>query len=158
MSDIDVSKLKGLRIANLNVNSLLKHLDEIRTMLSDYPFDILAINESKIDPSISNSEISIQHYSIVRLDRNRYGGGVVLYIKNNIPYVERQDLVSDDLEMICIEVNRKHSKPFLIGTWYRPPSSNPQINAEFQFHQITVENVALALMNLIKDKQIHWFG
>ncbi len=127
-------------------------------MLSDYPFDILAINESKIDPSISNSEISIQHYSIVRLDRNRYGGGVVLYIKNNIPYVERQDLVSDDLEMICIEVNRKHSKPFLIGTWYRPPSSNPQINAEFQFHQITVENVALALMNLIKDKQIHWFG
>jgi hypothetical protein len=37
---------------------------------------------------------------------------VVLYIKNNIPYVERQDLVSvsDDLE---VEVNRKHRKPFL---------------------------------------------
>jgi hypothetical protein len=26
---------------------------------------------------------------------------VVFYIKNNIPYVERQNLVSDDLEMIC---------------------------------------------------------
>ena len=35
-------------------------------MLSDFPFDILAINESKIDPSISNSEISILDYSIVR--------------------------------------------------------------------------------------------
>ena len=72
--------LKGLRIVNLNVNSLLKHIDEIHTMLSDYPFDILAINESKIDPSISNSEISIQDYSIVRLDRNRCGGGVVYFI------------------------------------------------------------------------------
>ena len=72
------------------------------------------------------------HYSIVRLDRNRYGGGVVLYIKNNIPYVERQDLVSDDLEMICIEVNRKHSKPFLIGTWYRPPSSDIDIFNDFE--------------------------
>jgi hypothetical protein len=45
MFDFDVSKLKGLKIANLNVNGLLKHIDEICTMLSDYPFDILAINE-----------------------------------------------------------------------------------------------------------------
>ena len=100
LSDFDVSKLKGLRMANLNVNSLLKHIDEIRSMISDYPFDILAINESKIDSLISNSEISIPDYSIVRMDRNRCGGAVVLYIKNNISYVERQDLVSDDLEMI----------------------------------------------------------
>jgi hypothetical protein len=59
------------------MHGLLKHIDEIRTMLSDYPFDILTINESKIDPSISNSEISIQDYSIVRLDRN---GCVVVWI------------------------------------------------------------------------------
>ena len=52
---------------SLNVNSVLKHIDEIRTMPSDFPFDILAINESKIDPSIPNSEISILDYSIVRL-------------------------------------------------------------------------------------------
>ena len=62
---------------------------EIRSMMSDYPFDILAINKSKIDSLISNSEISIQDYSIVRMDRNRCGGAVVLYIKNNISYVER---------------------------------------------------------------------
>ena len=29
---------------------------------------------------------------------------------------------------------------------------NPQINTEFQFHQINVENVALALMNLKTNK------
>jgi hypothetical protein len=59
-------------------------------------------------------------------------GGVDLYIKNNVPYVERQDLVADDLEIICIEVNRMHSKPFLIGTWYRPPNSDIDIFNEFE--------------------------
>jgi hypothetical protein len=29
---------------------------------------------------------------------------------------------------------------------------NPQINTEFQFHQINIENVALALMNLKTNK------
>jgi hypothetical protein len=42
------------------------------------------------------------NYSIVRLDRNRCGGGVALYIKNTLPYLERKDLVSDNLEMIYL--------------------------------------------------------
>ena len=52
--------------------------------------------------------------------------------KNNIPYVERQDLVFADLEMICIEVNRKYSKPFLIGRWCRPPISDVDIFNDFE--------------------------
>ena len=73
-------------------------------MLSDNPFDILAINESKLDSSIPDYEIHIHNYSIVRLDRNRCRGGVTLYIKNTLPYLERKDLVSDNLEMICVEI------------------------------------------------------
>ncbi len=93
---------KGLKIADLNVNSLLKHIDEIRILLYN-PFDVLAINESKIDSLISDSELYINNYSIVRFDRNRFGGGVALYIqKNIIPYSERKDLVPDKLEMVCI--------------------------------------------------------
>ncbi len=80
--------------------------------LFENPFDILAINESKIDPTIRDSEIYINNYSIVRFDRNRFGGGVALYIKNTTPYTERKDLVPDNLEMICVEINRQHSRPF----------------------------------------------
>ena len=54
-----VAKSKGLKIANLNVNSLLKHLDEIRLILINNALDILAINESKIDDNISNDDIHI---------------------------------------------------------------------------------------------------
>ena len=54
MADLDISKIKGLKIASLNVNSLMKHIDEIRVMLINYPLDILTISETKIDSTISD--------------------------------------------------------------------------------------------------------
>ena len=74
---------------------------------------------------------------------------MVLYIKNNIPYVERQNLVSDDLEMIYIEVNRKHSKPHLISTWYRPPGSDIDIFNDFELFLFKCD---------IEDKEIILLG
>ena len=118
------TKSKGIKIASLNINSLLKHIDEIRVLLTEYTFDILAINESKIDNSISDNELHIFGYDIIRKDRNRYGGGVVLYVRDNIPFSERKDLISKDLEMVCIEINRPYNKSLLINVWYRPPNSD----------------------------------
>ena len=70
-SDIDFSTVKGIKIANLNVNSLTKHIDEARVLLPDNPFDILSNNESKIDWSESDSEIFIHNYTLLRRDRTR---------------------------------------------------------------------------------------
>ena len=92
-----VANLKGFKIASLNINSLLKHIDEIRHVLRSTPFDIFAINESKIDESIPDNEISIPRYNLIRKDRNRAGGGVVLYIRDNILFSDRKDLVPSSL-------------------------------------------------------------
>ena len=115
----------------MNINSLLKHIDEIRVLLTEYTFDILAINESKIDNSISDNELHIFGYDIIRKDRNRYGGGVVLYVRDNIPFSERKDLISKDLEMVCIEINRPYNKSLLINAWYRPPNSDINLFDEY---------------------------
>ena len=131
-SDIDFPTVKGLKIANLNVNSLTKHIDEMRVLLAENPFDILSINESKIDWSISDSEIFICNYTMLRHDRTRQGVGVALYIKNNIPFLVGQDLVSPNLEMLCVEINKKFSRPFLISTWYRPPNSEVDLFNNFE--------------------------
>ncbi len=72
-----VARLKGLKIASINVNSLLKHIEEIRHLLFKFPFDIFAINEFKIDDSVMDGEISIPGFNLIRKDRNRAGGGVV---------------------------------------------------------------------------------
>ena len=130
--DFDISNTKGLKIANLNVNSLTKHIDEIRILLAEKPFDVLSINESKIDWSISDSEIFIHNYSVLRHDRNRQGGGVALCIRNSIPYTVRQDLVPESLEMICVEINTKFNRPFLLSTWYRPLNSEIDLFNNFE--------------------------
>lgn len=143
----DVVKLKGFKLASLNINSLLKHIDEIRIILANSSFDILAINESKIDDLIPDTEINILGYNLIRNDRNRAGGGVVLYIRDSIPYTERRDLIPDRLEMICIEVNRPHSKSFLVSTWYRPPNSDMELldECDLFFSKCDSENKELLL-------------
>ena len=116
---------KGLVIANLNIDSLIKHIDEVlfRIFLAQHALGILAINESKLDKLISDNEICITGYTVYRKDRNRFGGGVVIYIRNNLLHSQRNDLATDDLEMACIEVKLPYNKSFLVVTWYRPPSS-----------------------------------
>ena len=88
--------------------------------------DILAINETKLDSSISNNEIHFEGYDVVRLDREvngRYGGGVCIYIRNNRNFRIREDLIDKNLELLMIEIVNPRSRLFLVGTWYRPPSS-----------------------------------
>ena len=121
----NINKLKGFKIANLNVNSLLKHIDEIRHILSISQIDFLAINESKIDDFVSDNEIQISGYNFVRKDRNRFGGGVVVYIREQYSYLERNDLIAGCLEMICVEISEPYGKSFIVSACYRPPHSNP---------------------------------
>jgi exonuclease III len=62
-------------MANLNINSLLKSIDQLRAIMVNTPLDILSINETKIDDSLPDNEISITGYHLIRKDRNRLGGG-----------------------------------------------------------------------------------
>ena len=100
--------------------------------MQDKPFDILTLNETRLDDSILDSEIKISGYDIIRRDRNRYGGGVAMYIQSNISFTNRTGLVREALEQICIEVTKPKSKPFLVSSWYRSPNSKIEIFNHFE--------------------------
>ena len=51
-----------------NITSLPKHIDELRVLLASGPIDVLAINETRLDSSISDSEMHIPNYVLVRCD------------------------------------------------------------------------------------------
>ena len=65
----------------------------------------------------------IQNYDLIRADRSQSGGGVCLYVKNCINYLNRNDLIGENLEAICIEIFKPSSASFIVGTIYRPPSA-----------------------------------
>lgn len=57
----------------LNIASLPKHFDEICLLLHDKKLDVLALNETRLDPPISDDLMSIEGYDILRSDRKRNG-------------------------------------------------------------------------------------
>ena len=116
---------RGFKLASLNINSLLAHIEELRVLLADLSIDVLAINETKLDSTVNDNEVYIPGYEIIRRDRylkGRSGGGVCLYVRSTINYSIRSDL-STELETVTIEIRKPRSKPFVVSTWYRPPNS-----------------------------------
>ena len=79
--------------------------------MCDQPFDILTLNETRLDSSVLDCEVHIPGYDIIGSDQNRYGGGVAIYIRTVIPYIIRKDLLQDTLELLSIEVRKPKSKP-----------------------------------------------
>ncbi|CAG2220486.1 unnamed protein product [Mytilus edulis] len=125
----DQSNKKNLKIVHNNVCSLLPKLDLINNELHDY--DIICISESHLDKSITDDQIKLNgfHKPIkpIRLDRNRHGGGVTIYIKNSLHFIIRNDISVSNLELLWVEVRNCSNEKFLVGVLYRPPNSNSNI-------------------------------
>ena len=143
-----LNNLKGMKLASLNINSITKHIDELRILMKDKPLYLIAINESKIDDTVLYREIHIIGYNMIRKDRNRNGGGVIIYLRDTISFSERNDLTSNSLEMICLEIKKPHNKSFLVCAWYRPPNSNTILFTDFEafLSKCDLENYELLIM------------
>ena len=61
--------LRGFKLASLNINKLITHIDELRILLAHNEIDILSINETKLNETISDNEVNISGYDIIRRDR-----------------------------------------------------------------------------------------
>ncbi|CAG2219960.1 unnamed protein product [Mytilus edulis] len=122
----DQSNKKNLKIVHNNVCSLLPKLDLINNELHDY--DIICISESHLDKSITDDQIKLNGFhKPIRLDRNRHGGGVTIYIKNSLHFIIRNDISVSNLELLWVEVRNCSNEKFLVGVLYRPPNSNSNL-------------------------------
>ena len=74
-----VPSIRGFKIASLNITSLPKHIDELRIAMKNNEIDVLAINESRMDNSIAPEMVTVHGYNWVSKDRNRFGGGVLVF-------------------------------------------------------------------------------
>jgi hypothetical protein len=131
-------------IALQNIRSLLPKIEQVRWFLKEHPIDFLCLNETWLNNSIDDAEILIDGYNIIRKDRNNLstqkprntkkpvGGGVLIYVKETYSYKIRNDLVTDDIECLWIEVKLAGISPFLVGTFYRPPSVNKEYNEKIK--------------------------
>ena len=80
MKLINVNRLV---IGQLNINSLRNKFDALQ-MLIKGNIDIFVVTESKLDSSFPSQQFAMDGYIQFRADRNADGGGVVIYVRQDI--------------------------------------------------------------------------
>ena len=120
---VDVARYRGLKIAHLNVRSLRNKLDLISfELVNKKLFDVLTFSETWLDESISDSEVKLDGYNMFRRDGpGNCQGGVLIYLRDNLPGKVREDLNNVENECLWVEVNRRKCKPVLLCCAYKPP-------------------------------------
>ena len=88
---------KNCIIGHLNINSIRNKFEAVKCVLNDGLMDIFALSESKIDESFPNAQFIVNDFSLHRKDRNRFGGGILLYMRSDIPHRRRYDLELNSL-------------------------------------------------------------
>ena len=110
-----------LVFAHLNINSFRKKFEFLAPQVKG-KIDILMISETKIDESLPNGNFIIEGFSTpYRLDRDSKGGGIILYVREDIP----SNLIAFEekpIESLFIEINLRNTK-MLINCSYNPHKS-----------------------------------
>ena len=108
-------------ISYLNINSFRYKFMEIGDILYDQLSDICFFAETKLDATYNQNCFNVPGYKCLRQDRNSSGGGLMVYIKSNLPARRRPDLeLESPVETIVIDVCINNRKWAVVGA-YRPP-------------------------------------
>ena len=77
--------------------------------------------ETKID-----STFPTRQFAIIRLDRDANGGGLLVYVRSDIPSHQLNSFeFSDDIECISLEINLRKKK-WVLFSEYRPPTQSQE--------------------------------
>ena len=123
LNEWNIFKSRGLHFIHLIINSLLPKIEELRIIAKSTNATIIGISESKLDESVLGPEVEIDDYKILRCDRNRHGGGVACYIRNDLSY-NVISVFPSEIESVFFEILLPNSKSITVGTIYRPPNQS----------------------------------
>ena len=111
----------NLKIAHLNINSLQNKLDEVKNMLNKSLFDILFISETKLDGTTSDSFLQQPGYRTIRRDRTKGAGGLIAFVREDLPVCRRRNLEPESVESLCLDVMDSRKARFIVCACYRSP-------------------------------------
>ena len=108
--------MNKVTIGTLNINSLAPKFEQLREIIGKN-LDILTIQETKLDSSFPTQQFSLDGFSTpYRLDRNRDGGGVLIYVREDIPSKQlTKHTFSKNVEGLFIEINLRKTKLLFFG-------------------------------------------
>ena len=124
----NINTLDTLTLLHFNCRSLKRNFDNFSECVQtlNMPMSIIGVTETWLKNY--EMDLSLPSYSFVgNARRGRRGGGVGIFVHNNIKFKRRCDLdiCNDVVESIFIEVYNK-MKNYIIAVIYRPPQQSVQ--------------------------------
>ena len=112
----------SVSFVHLNVQSLLPKLDIIEAEL--FNIKILSFTETWLNENDITPDIDLPYYQppFCKCRKNQHGGGVAVYVHENIMAKRRVDLEMPSVESVWLELHIS-GKRYLYGTFYRPPNA-----------------------------------
>ena len=110
--------------------------------------DILPISETRSDNSFFDSQFFAEGFKMYHKDRTKSGGGLLLYVNENIPgKIINSYKLKENSEIILFEFSVSNKKWLLLGN-YRSPSENDhlfinELNLALNFFSPTYEDFVL---------------
>jgi len=155
---------KSVRLLVTNAFGLRNKFGDFQHALTKYSVDIAVVTETKITMDKFNvADSSLPGYCTpFRLDRDEHGGGVAVWVRNNIPSMEVTDISSGGHELLWIALRTHSGTNILLGAVYRPGSASPADTSLIQHldetlsQQLPYNNVIIA-----GDFNVHneeWLG
>ena len=116
LREIRIKHTNKIVIGTLNINSLASKFEQLREIIGRN-LDILTIQETKLDSSFPTQQFTLEGYSEpYRLDKNREGGGVLVYVREDIPSKQLSEHnFNRNVEGLFIEVNFRKTKLLFFG-------------------------------------------
>ena len=107
-------------ISHININSIRNKFEPLKKMIQDN-IDILLVSETKLDDTFPIGQIYIDGYATpYRFDRTSHGGGILLYIREDIPSkILKFEPVQNNFEGFFVEINLRKKK-WLLSCSYNP--------------------------------------
>lgn len=159
------SVLSDITLGSVPHDERLVKLDEIfHALVYMRSADIITISESFLGKNISDADIALPDYQLFRKDRDRRGGGVLVFVHNSLSVSRRADLENNNIEALWLEL-ALHSGKLFLGTYYRPPGDDLHGITEFMtalqdsIDRVFMENPkSLLLLGDFNDKCLHFDG
>ena len=110
-----------LIVEHLNINSIRNKFEFLEDIINRN-LDIILLSETKLDDSFPSAQFILKGYGVpYRFDRNSKGGGLLFYIREDIPSKFLKLRSGCNIESICVEINLRKRK------WFINSSNNPLI-------------------------------
>jgi len=120
----------NILISHININSFRSKFTEIDYIIRKYCLQILAISETKLDSSDNSNIFNIQGFSMLRADKRKNSGGLLMYISNKIPHRQiNLDIAHNNIETLCSEIIIDKNDIWIVCAMYKNPTVK---NHEFE--------------------------